>query len=176
MQLPHGTAINHAGGKIDACMHSHRCHLAMLRQGSEGLEGDGGARRRPIDHEAERDARVLRHLDNDANSPEIMRARPGWNEDEVSHGDRGLDRVGERRRSIDYHELDLVLLETTEVLGQASDVYRRKEWGRRCSAIPPRSETALGISIDDGHRSRAGALGFNRQMCGERRLARPALL
>jgi hypothetical protein len=56
----------------------------------------------------------------------------------------------------------------------AGDLDRGREGG--LAGVPPGGEAALGISIDDGYRARAVALGFDGQMGGRRGFPSPALL
>jgi hypothetical protein len=62
------------------------------------------------------------------------------------------------------------------MVGQAGDLNGGKERRQGLAAVPPGGETPLGISVDHGHGTRAGALGFDGQVGGGGGFARPALL
>jgi hypothetical protein len=67
-------------------------------------------------------------------------------------------------------------MEHAPVVRPVGDLHRGKEWGWGFAGIPPGGETALGIGIDDGHRTRIGALGFDSQVGGQGGFSRTAHL
>jgi len=89
---------------------------------------------------------------------------------------RRLDRHGDRRGGIDDRELEALLAQHLEIgreagdggLGEGGEIVR--------AFVPPIGQRALRIDIDQHDRTSPGALRLDRQMPGERGLARAALL
>jgi hypothetical protein len=138
--------------------------------------GDLGLRRGGVDHEDQRLAGPLAQIDRGADGAQIMRARPGRDDNQFGDRDHRLDGHGDRRRRIDDRQAEALLAQDRKVAGQARH-RRLGESGELVLAfVPPIGQRALRIDVDQHDGTGAGPLGLDGEMSGQGRLARSALL
>ena len=101
---------------------------------------------------------------------------PGRDDDQLGDRDHALDRHGDRRRRIDHRQLEALLAQHLEIVGEPRDGGLRERRKFALALVPPVGQRALRIDIDQHDRAGAGPLGLHREMTGQRGLARPALL
>jgi hypothetical protein len=121
-------------------------------------------------------AGAVAQIDSGADGAQIVRAWAGWNDDQFGDRDDRLDRHGDRRGRIDHREAETLLAKDFEVGRKPR--HRCLGEGRHVglALVPPIGERPLRINVDEAHGTSPGQLRLHRQMPGQGRLARSALL
>jgi hypothetical protein len=152
-------------------MQGDRRDGAVLRERNRGLAGDLGLWRGAVDHEDQRLSGALAQIDRSADGAQIVRARPGWYDDQLGDGDHALDRHGDRWRRIDDRQAKALCAQDLEIARQA----RHRRLGERgefiLAFVPPVGERTLRIDVYQHDGAEARTLCLDGEMARQRGLA-----
>src|SRR6202035_4317683 len=147
-----------------------------LRECNGCLACDSGVLGRPVYDEHHRLIRLVDDFDGPANCIEIVRRRPGWNQDEIRKTNYGPYQSRGLRRGINDHELKAALAGLCEVLGEGIKVARKEYWCFSLAPVPPPCQASLRVGIDEDHWPLPCPLGLHCKVPRQRCLACSALL
>jgi len=101
---------------------------------------------------------------------------PGRDDDQLGNGNDALDGHGDRRRRVDHRKAEALLAKDFKVGGKSGHggLGERRHVG--LTFVPPVGKASLRIDVDEADRACARLLRLHREMSGQSRLARPALL
>ena len=81
----------------------------MLGKGLYRLQGNRGARRGPVHHEAKRLMSLLGHLHDDTHGSQVMRTGAGRDQHQVGDEDRGANGLEQGGGRVDDDQVDTLL-------------------------------------------------------------------
>ena len=148
-------------------MERSRRHLTVLRQCPYRVTGNVRSRNNDIQHKDEGLTLLFNGLDDRSYCPEVMRAGPDGDNDQISHGKGPVRFLREGRRGVDNDELDAVLVQGLKAGGILPGVYRCEKRRRRFPGIPPIGQGALWVRVNDVNRTTTLPLGLDGQMVSE---------
>ena len=151
-------------------------NLAVLGQRGNGLHGDSSVALRLCQDEHERCPRVPDDVERRSERPQVVRARPRRNQNEVSEPEELPVLFGQRWRRVDEAVGHSHLRQRVELRGQLTNVDGRQLGDVGLAGLPPGGEGLLWVRVDHDGRPVAGALGGDSEMGDHGRLPASALL
>src|SRR5579884_2356273 len=104
-----GTTVDHRCREVGSMMQRNRRNRSMLRECNGRLVGDLGFRRGCVDDKDEWLARPIAKVDRRADGAQVMRTRPGRNNDQFGDRNNALNGHGDGGRRVDNSKAKTLL-------------------------------------------------------------------